>query len=144
MNIDCKELQNFNFVQSDEEEDAAKFSMINPDLLHIDLEDSDGVSIAPVQARNQEFFRAGELKLGQFDNDLPTTRTRKAPLGKNIPLFCLEALKNCILNGTFYPKMTTIKAFFPQIPEFFSNFEKGQRRPPPSSPLVTPLLLHQQ
>ena len=61
MNIDCKELQNFNFVQSDEEEDAAKFSMINPDLLHIDLEDSDGVSIAPVQARNQEFFRAGEF-----------------------------------------------------------------------------------
>ena len=41
-------MQNFNFVQSDKEEDNAEFSMINPNLLDLDLEDSDNVSIAPV------------------------------------------------------------------------------------------------
>ena len=41
--IDYEELQNFNFVQSDEEEDNAEFSMINPNLLDLDLEDSDNV-----------------------------------------------------------------------------------------------------
>ena len=44
MDIDNKELQNFNFVQSDKEEDNAEFSMINPDLLKLDLVDNDSVS----------------------------------------------------------------------------------------------------
>ena len=48
MDIDIEEFQNFDFVQSDEGEDNAKFSMINPDLLDLDLEVSDGVSNAPV------------------------------------------------------------------------------------------------
>ena len=43
-----EELQSFNFVQSDEEENNAEFSMINPKLLDLDLEDSDHVSNAPV------------------------------------------------------------------------------------------------
>ena len=43
MDINYEELQNFNFVQSDEEEDNAEFSMINPNLLDLDLEDSDNV-----------------------------------------------------------------------------------------------------
>ena len=38
----CKTL-NLNFVQSDEEEDNAEFSMINPNLLNLYLEDSDNV-----------------------------------------------------------------------------------------------------
>ena len=46
LDIDYEELQNFNFVQSDEEEDNAEFSMINPNLLDIDLEDSDDLSNA--------------------------------------------------------------------------------------------------
>ena len=47
MDKDYEELQNFNFVQLDKEEDNAEFSMINPNLLDIDLEDSDNVSNAP-------------------------------------------------------------------------------------------------
>ena len=38
----CKTL-NLNFVQSDKEEDNAEFSMINPNLLNLYLEDSDNV-----------------------------------------------------------------------------------------------------
>ena len=48
MDIDYKELQNFDFFQSDEEEDNAEFSMINHNLLDIDLEGSGSVSNAPV------------------------------------------------------------------------------------------------
>ena len=43
MDIDHEELQNINFLQLDEEEDNAEFSMINPNLLDLDLEDSDNV-----------------------------------------------------------------------------------------------------
>ena len=42
LDINYEGLQNFNFVQSDEE-DNAEFSMINPNLLDLDLEDSDNV-----------------------------------------------------------------------------------------------------
>ena len=45
--IDYKELQNFNFAQSDEEGVNAEFSMINSYLLGVDLEDSDNVRNAP-------------------------------------------------------------------------------------------------
>ena len=38
LDINYEELQNFNSVQSDEEEDNAEFSMINPNLLDLDLE----------------------------------------------------------------------------------------------------------
>ena len=48
LDIDIEEFQNFDFVQSDEGEDSAKFSMINPDLLNLDLEDNGSVSNAPV------------------------------------------------------------------------------------------------
>ena len=48
MDIDDEELQNFNFVLPDEEEDNAKFSMINLNLLDLNLEDSDSVSNKPV------------------------------------------------------------------------------------------------
>ena len=43
-----EELQNFNFIESDGEKDAAEFPMINSDLLYMDLEDSNGVSNEPV------------------------------------------------------------------------------------------------
>ena len=36
------------FVQSDDGEDNAEFSMINPDLLHLDLVNSDSESNVPV------------------------------------------------------------------------------------------------
>ena len=44
--IDNEELQNFNFAQSDDEEDKAEFSMISPNFSNLDLEDSDSVSKA--------------------------------------------------------------------------------------------------
>ena len=45
--IDYEELQNFNFVQSDEENYKVEFSTINPNFLDLDLEDSDSKSNAP-------------------------------------------------------------------------------------------------
>ena len=48
LDIDYEELQNFHIIESDDEEDAEEFSMIDPDLLDLDFEDSDGVSNAPV------------------------------------------------------------------------------------------------
>ena len=48
MDIDYEELQNFDFIESDEEKANAEFSMVNPNLLDLDLEDSDNVSNAPV------------------------------------------------------------------------------------------------
>ena len=44
LDIAYEELQNFNFVQSDEE-DSAEFSMINPNLLDLDLDDIDNLSM---------------------------------------------------------------------------------------------------
>ena len=48
LDIDYEELQNYNFVQSDEEENNAEFLVINPNLLDLDLENSDNVSNVPV------------------------------------------------------------------------------------------------
>ena len=44
LDIDYEELQNVDFVQSDDEEDNAEFSMINHKFLDIDLENIDIVS----------------------------------------------------------------------------------------------------
>ena len=57
------------------------------------------------------------------------------PVGKEFLFFCLETLKNCILNEKFYPQMTTIRAFCSQIRVLFSNFRKraGETCPPPPS-----------
>ena len=63
LDVDYGELQNFNFVQSDEE-DIAEFSMINPNVLDLDLEDSDSESDAPavstiignLSLANEQFF----------------------------------------------------------------------------------------
>ena len=48
LDIDYQELGNFSFVHSDEEEDNTELSMINPELLDLDLKVSDDVSNAPV------------------------------------------------------------------------------------------------
>ena len=74
LGIDYEELQNFIIIESDDEEDAAKFSMINPDLLDLDLEDSDDVSNTPVVSAiidnlllpNEQFFElCSQLNDGQ-------------------------------------------------------------------------------
>ena len=62
------------------------------------------------QARNQEFFRAGEfssnwgtlinIQLQHFDKHSPTPTN--APQGKNLRVFPLETLKNFVLNEKLY------------------------------------------
>ena len=57
-------MQIFNLVESDEEEDNAEFSMINPNLLDFDLADGDSVSNIPLVSKiigklllpNKEFY----------------------------------------------------------------------------------------
>ena len=100
LDIDYEELQNINIVDSDEEEDNAEFSMINPDLLDLDLEDGDGASNAPVASTtidnlllpNDHFYQicsqlnegqhnlfnfimqyAVQCKLAERNNELPPT-----------------------------------------------------------------------
>ena len=46
LDIDYEDLQNFDFVQSGEEEDNTEFSVINPNLLYLGLEESDSRSNA--------------------------------------------------------------------------------------------------
>ena len=61
--IDYKELQNVNFLQSDDEEDNVEFSMINSNLLALDLEDSDGVNSAIVLSIFTLYFLMNSLLL---------------------------------------------------------------------------------
>ena len=72
--LECEELQNLSSVQSDEEEDNAEFSMINPDVLDRNLESSDSVSNAPVVSTitdnlllpNKQFYKiCSQLNAGQ-------------------------------------------------------------------------------
>ena len=51
------------------------------------------------------------MELGHLDKHSPTTQERKTQQGKNLYIFRLETIKNFILNGKFYPQMTTIKTF---------------------------------
>ena len=72
--VDYEDLQNFYFVQSDDEEDNTKFSLINPNLLDLDLEDRDSVSDAPYMSTiidnlslpNEQFHEiCSQLREGQ-------------------------------------------------------------------------------
>ena len=83
------------------------------------------------------------MELGHFDKHSPLTRERKTQQGEDLRVFCLETLKNFILNDKFYLKMTKIRAFFIQIRALFSIFQKraGDTFPPPPSsyaPVFTP------
>ena len=73
-----------------------------------------------MQARSQDFFRAGKLGF-----------------------FCLETLKKFILNDKFCLKMITFRTFFLQIRTLFSNFQKraGRPPPPPTSSYVTVMIV---
>ena len=48
MDIDYEELQSFSFLQTDEEGDNGEFSVINPDLLQLDLLNNYCLSNTPV------------------------------------------------------------------------------------------------
>ena len=73
LDIDYEELQNFNFVQTDEEYNA-EFSIINTDLLDLYLDDNGSVSNAPVVSTiidnlslpNEQFYEiCSQLNEGQ-------------------------------------------------------------------------------
>ena len=73
LDIDYEKLQNFNFVQSDEEANG-EFSMINPNFPDLDLVDSDSVSNATVVSTitvnlllpNEQFYEIfSQLNEGQ-------------------------------------------------------------------------------
>ena len=76
------------------------------------------------------------LQLDHFHKHSPTTRERKAPLGKNLWFFRLETLTNFVLNEKFCQQMTIIRAFFtPNQGNFFQYLKKGRGElPPPHSP----------
>ena len=74
MDIYYEELQNFNFVPSDEKEDDSEFLMINPDLLKPDLIDTDIVNNSLVMSTiidnllllNEQFYEiCSQLNEGQ-------------------------------------------------------------------------------
>ena len=74
LDIDYEELQNLNFIQSDEEEDNAEFSIINPNMDDLDSEEIDSVSNAPVVSTvidnlllpNEQFYEIySQLNEGQ-------------------------------------------------------------------------------
>ena len=108
---DYEELQNFDFVQSDEE-DNTEFSIINPNLLDGDLEGSDSVSNAPVVSTvidylslpNEQFYEicsqlnevqqhlfnfimqfALHCKLAEKNNEFPPKPFQMFLTGKSVP-----------------------------------------------------------
>ena len=88
------------------------------------------------QARNQKFFREGEVSWNQgtlINISLKNTR-KKGPAEKNLGVFSPRYSKNYTLNRNFNSKMNKIRAIFFQIRALFSIFKKGQGSPPPSSP----------
>ena len=64
------------------------------------------------------------LGILEFNKHPPVAQERKVLQGKNIRFSHLKTLKNCILNGKCYPKMTTVRVFFPKLGHFFPIFEK--------------------
>ena len=71
-----------------------------------------------------------------------STRKKISAQAKNRRVFCLETLKNFILNDKFYLKMTKRKVFFIQIRALFCNFQKrAGETSPPLPPLVTLLYM---
>ena len=86
-----------------------------------------------LQARNQEFFRAGEVfqNKGTSINFLSTTQERKTQQGKISDIFFLDALKTAFQIRNLTHRRTQLEHFFPKSGHFSLNFKKGQGRPPP-------------
>ena len=88
------------------------------------------------QARNQEFFRAGELSwnLGILININLQYKKEKPHREKISDFFCLETIKNSILNENFTHRCPKSGHFFSKLAQFYPIFEKGQGRLPPPPP----------
>ena len=93
--------------------------------------------VSTMQARNQEFFRAGEFSRNQGTsiNISSTTYEKKAPQGKNMFFFLLETLKTIF-------KMRNLTTqdghnhgiFFQNYGTFFQFLKKGRGELPPFPP----------
>ena len=91
------------------------------------------------QARNQEFFMAGEFfRIRKLQQKIIYSTKKKGPGRNSLRFFLLEILKSCTLDKKFNPQMTTIRVS-PKISTLFSYFRKGQERPPSLPPLLTRL-----
>ena len=102
-------------------------------------------SISPIisynlQARNQKFFRAGEVWWNQSTSiNLPSKiQEKRAPFGVFSPRYS----QNYILNGKFNLWMNTIRVFFCKIRALFFAFKKGQGSSSPPLPLNARLIYH--
>ena len=89
------------------------------------------------QARNQEYFRAGEFSRNQGTsiNISSTTHERKAPQGKNMGFFLLETLKTTIKMRNLTQDGQNQGIFFQNQGSFFQFLKKdrGDLPSPPSS-----------
>ena len=87
------------------------------------------------QARNQEFFRAGEFSSNQGTLiNIHLQHEKERSCREKI---YLKTLKNFTLNEKFYPQMTTIKTFFLEFRVLFSSFRKSAGESSSSPPLPT-------
>ena len=87
------------------------------------------------QARNQKFFRAGEVLRNQVISIKSFLKTQeKRSRRENFGDFLLDTLKTTFWMEYLTQKQTLSGLFFPKIRELFSIFKKGPGRFPPSPP----------
>ena len=89
------------------------------------------------QARNQKFFRAGEISWNQgtlINLLLKKKQGKKALQGKTWELLFLDTLKNYTFKRKFNAKMDKIRTSFSKTRTLFSIFKIEQGKPPPPSP----------
>ena len=84
------------------------------------------MSIHTVQARNQEFLRAGEFSRneGTSINSLSTTHQRRAPQGKILEFFHLDALKTAFQVRHLTHRWIQSEYFFIKIKVLLFDFQK--------------------
>ena len=88
-----------------------------------------------MQARNQEFFRAGDFSLNQDTSiNIHLQHKKERPRREKICGFLAKKLKNFILNEKFYPMDDHNHGIFsPNQGTFFQVLKKGRGDLPPSS-----------
>ena len=100
LDVDYEELGNFSIVHSDEkEEDNTEFSMINPDLL--DLEVSDGVSNGPVASVTVDNLLLPSQKFYELCSQLNEGQQHLFNFAMQHAVYCKLAEKN---NNDLEPK----------------------------------------
>ena len=95
------------------------------------------LSIYTVQASNQEFLRAGEFSRneGTSINSLSTTHQRRAPQGKILEFFHLDALKTAFQVRHLTHRWIQSEYFLLKLRYYYSIFKKRQLSPCLTCPL---------